>query len=175
MEFPPSWVVNPLDDYETALPAVSSSSEAYTMELMAQLRPTGRILDGFKVVLNGAAPLSRELDLGSIIPARCFKNWKLNFQYWPRDIQIRRNMISSAWYDVPALICSNEAQVLDDQGAGIPANEFMAMLDDAPEDGPESGSVRWAVIIGEDGSPKLQLQSLPCDAVSLSGKPATKG
>jgi hypothetical protein len=51
----------------------------------------------------------------------------------------------------------------------------MAMLDDAPEDGPESGSVRWAIIIGEDGSPKLQLQGLPCDAVSLSGKPATKG
>ncbi len=81
MEFPPSWVVSPLDKYETALPTVSSSSEAYTMELLAQLRSTGRILDGFKVALNEAAPLSRELDLGSIIPTRCFKNWKLNFQY----------------------------------------------------------------------------------------------
>jgi hypothetical protein len=175
MEFPPSWEVNPLEDYETALPLVSSSTMAYTMGLMAQLRPTGRILDGFRVALDGSAALSKELDLGTILPVSNLKGWRLNLQYWPRDIQIRRNMLTSAWIDVPALICSNESQVLDDQGAGIPPSEFMEILDNLPEDGPESCSVRWAVIIGEDGLMKLQLQSLPCDAVSLSGRPATKG
>ncbi len=51
----------------------------------------------------------------------------------------------------------------------------MRMLEDLPEDGPESCSLRWAVTAGEDGGMRLQLQSLPCDAESLSGKPATKG
>ena len=48
MEFPPSWNICPLEDYETALPSVSSSSEAYTMELLAQLRSSGRILDVYE-------------------------------------------------------------------------------------------------------------------------------
>jgi hypothetical protein len=77
--------------------------------------------------------------------------------------------------DVPALVCANEAQVLDPQGAGISPGNFMKMLEDLPEDGPESCSLRWAATAGEDGGMRLQLQSLPCDAVSLSGKPATKG
>jgi hypothetical protein len=175
MEFPPSWEVNPLEDYETALPLVSSSTMAYTMGLMAQLRPSGRILDGFRVALDGSAALSKELDLGVILLVSNLKNWRLSLQYWPRDIQIRRNMLTSAWIDVPALICSNESQVLDDKGSGIPPAEFMEILDNLPEDGPESCSVRWAVVIGEDSLMRLQLQSLPCDAVSLSGRPATKG
>jgi hypothetical protein len=61
--------------------------------------------------------------------------------------------------------------VLDPHGAGIPAGSFMRMLDDLADDGPESYSLRWAVIIGEDRGMCLQLQSLPCDAISLSGKP----
>jgi hypothetical protein len=60
-------------------------------------------------------------------------------------------MISSAWKDVPALVYANEAQVLDPLGGSIPAGGFMRMLDDLPEDGPESCSLRWAVIAGEDG------------------------
>lgn len=164
-----------MEDYETALPLVSSSTMAYTMGLMAQLRPSGRILDGFRVALDGSAALSKELDLGVILPVSNLKNWRLSLQYWPRDIQIRRNMLTSAWIDVPALICSNESQVLDDKGSGIPPAEFMEILDNLPEDGPESCSVRWAVVIGEDSLMRLQLQSLPCDAVSLSGRPATKG
>jgi hypothetical protein len=68
------------------MPTVSSTAEAYTMELLAQLRRSGQILDGFNVVLNGSAPLSRELDLGKIIPVHCFKGWKMNFQYWPHNI-----------------------------------------------------------------------------------------
>jgi hypothetical protein len=49
------------------------------------------------------------LDLGSIIPAHCFKSWKLNFQFWPQDIQTWCNMVSSAWYDIPTMVCFNEA------------------------------------------------------------------
>jgi hypothetical protein len=119
--------------------------------------------------------LEKNLDLGQLIPVDVFKGYRLQFQHWPRDIQIWRNMLSSAWLDVPALICSNEAQVTDESGREVAADQFMETLESLPEDGPESSSVRWAVIIGENGEPRLQLQSLPSDAVSLSGRPATKG
>jgi hypothetical protein len=119
--------------------------------------------------------LEKQLDLGQLIPVPTFKGYRLQFQYWPRDIQIRRNMLTSAWIDVPPLVCSNEAQVADERGREVAADQFIELLESLPEDGPESISLRWAVIIGEDGEPRLQLQSLPSDAVSLSGHPATKG
>jgi hypothetical protein len=46
-------------------------------------------------VLDGSALLSRELDLGLTILDNSFKGCKLGFQYWPRDMQIRRNMVCS--------------------------------------------------------------------------------
>ena len=169
------WAVEPMTGFETARPIVPGSTTAYVMELLVQLRSTGRMLDNFRTVVDGSSPLECELDMATIIPSPAFKGWRLNFQYWARDIAIRRNVTTSAWMDVPALICSNQAEVLDANGTGIPSAEFMQRLEDLPDDGPESGSLRWAIIIGEDDRPRLQLQALPCDAVSLSGKPATKG
>ncbi len=104
MEFPPDWVVSPMEDFEAYTPPVQSSASDYVMELLAQLRPSGQILDHFRIALDGSAALSKELDLGQLIPSTLFKGHKLAFQFWPRDIQIRRNMVSSAWVDVPALV-----------------------------------------------------------------------
>jgi hypothetical protein len=174
MDFPPDWDVNPLGEYEIAAPVVAAASTAHTLELLAQLRPTGRILDGFRLSMDGPL-LEKQLDLGQLIPVNTFKGYQLQFQFWPRDIQIRRNMMSTAWIDVPALICANEAQVSDERGREVAADRFMELLESLPEEGPESGSLRWAVVIGDGGDPPLQLQSLPSDAVSLSGRPATKG
>jgi hypothetical protein len=174
MDFPPDWDINPLGGYEIAAPIVPAASTAHTLELLAQLRPTGRILDGFRLSMDGPL-LERQLDLGQLIPVNTFKGYRLQFQFWPRDIQIRRNMMSTAWIDVPVLIYSNEAQLSDERGREVAADQFMELLESLPEEGPESGSLRWAVVIGDDGDPRLQLQSLPSDAVSLSGRPATKG
>jgi hypothetical protein len=106
------------------------------MELLAQLRPSGRILDHFRIALDGSAAIRQELDLGQLIPSSVFKGHKLAFQYWSQDIRIRRNMLTSAWMDILALVCANEAQVLYPLGAGVPAGSFMRMLDDLPEEGP---------------------------------------
>ena len=73
------------------------------------------------------------------------------------------------------MLASNDAELVDDKGAGIPAAEFLTMLDGLPEDGPASASIRWAVVVGPDGLLKLQLQSLPMAAVPLSGRSAFKG
>ncbi len=134
------------------------------MELLAQLRPSGRILDHFRITLDGSAAISQELDLGQLIPSSTFKGHKLAFQFWPQDFQIRRNMMTSMWMDVPALVAPTKCR------SWTPLE-----LAYQPAADPESCSLRWAVIVGKDGGMHLQLQSLPCDAVSLSGKPATNG
>ncbi len=72
-----------MGEYEITAPIVSAASTAHTMELLAQLRPTGRIHDGFRVSLD---LLEKHLDLGQLIPVIVFKGYRLQFQYWPRDI-----------------------------------------------------------------------------------------
>ncbi len=56
----PDWDVSPMEDFEAYLPSVQSSSSGYVMELLAQLRPSGRILDHFRITLDGSAAISRD-------------------------------------------------------------------------------------------------------------------
>jgi hypothetical protein len=103
MEYPLDWDVSPMEDFEAYLPDIQSSSLDYIMELLAQLGPQ----DGswtFRIALEGSATISQELDLDQLIPSSVFKGHKLAFQYWARDIQIHRNMLSFAWMNVPTLV-----------------------------------------------------------------------
>ncbi len=85
MEFPHTWEVlraELLDTYQ------APDTAELTAQLLAQLRPTGCILDGFQLVLGGTRILDAEVDLGVLIPAATFRKHKLRFQFWPRDIGI---------------------------------------------------------------------------------------
>ncbi len=73
------------------------------------------------------------------------------------------------------LVATNNITILDREGSGIPASEMRQILDELPDEGPEAATIRWAVVVGEDGLLKLQLQSLPSDAATLNGRPLTKG
>ena len=172
MEFPHSWEVLRAELMETY---AAPDTADITVQLNAQLRTTGRILDGFQLVLGGTKIMDAEVDLGSLIPATTFNNYKLRFQFWPRDLQIRRNMLTSSWLDVPAMVCSNEAVVHDASDTALLPADFMGLLDDCSDLEPEGAAFRWAVIVGEDGSLRLQLQGLPAAAVMLSGRHQFKG
>jgi hypothetical protein len=50
MDFPSTWVVLQLDQFDTALPDIQGD---ITVELLAHLRSTGRALDHFRFSLNG--------------------------------------------------------------------------------------------------------------------------
>jgi hypothetical protein len=78
MDFPADWVINPMEDYTTA--SLDYQGET-TVELLAQLRNTGHILDGFHFTLDGSSPLEAVIDLFSIIPAD-YRGWKLAQQFW---------------------------------------------------------------------------------------------
>jgi hypothetical protein len=54
------------------------------------------------------------------------------FQCWPRDIKIRRNMLSSPWVSVTDDISSNDVDILDEGGAGVAARTVLRILERLP-------------------------------------------
>jgi hypothetical protein len=62
MEFPPDWQVEPWDDFDVAVASLATSGNDLAVELLAQLRPTGRILDNFRLSVNGSEILYAELE-----------------------------------------------------------------------------------------------------------------
>ena len=116
MDFPPAWTVLTSEEYETATPRITGD---VSMEICAQLRPSGRILDNFRVSLGGSKILEYEADLGQLIPIPFFKGWRVKGQCWARDVAIRANIFSSGWIDLAATVGMREMEVFDKDGAGI--------------------------------------------------------
>ena len=94
MEFPKApWFVFPASEFETA--PVRLPGE-YTMELMVQIRPSGRIADHWRIATGGSNILEAIMDLYAVVPAAVsarLPKWKLFLQQWPADVAIRRNML----------------------------------------------------------------------------------
>jgi hypothetical protein len=71
MEFPPVWTILPSEQFETT---AAPNTAAHTMQLLAQLRSSGRILDSFQVKLGGTCILNAEVDMAALIPTATFKS-----------------------------------------------------------------------------------------------------
>jgi hypothetical protein len=97
MEFPPTWRVFLDEEFQVAQPQIEGPT---TMELMVQVRHTGRMLSNFRIGLGGEASLKVDVDLGVMVPREAFHIWRFRTQYWPRDIKIRTNMTTSVWIDL---------------------------------------------------------------------------
>jgi hypothetical protein len=89
-------------------------------------------------------------------------------------VAILANVFSSGWIDLAATIAMRQLDMFDAERAGIPASEFLRIVNDLDEDGQCAASYRFAVGVWEDNKPRLQIQSLPASAV-LSGKALLKG
>jgi hypothetical protein len=148
MEFPPDWDIGPMEDFEVACVALAESGEPLLVQLLAQLRPTRRILDNFRLAVSGTQILDLEVDLGHIIPAPSLQEFKFAYQFWPRDIAIRRKMTTSSWIDVPALVAANNAAILTLTGAGFSSAEFTRVIGELPDEGPEMGVLRRGPLDG---------------------------
>ena len=175
MEFPPSeWFLFPATAFETA--PVRSPGE-YTMELLAQIRPNGRIMDHWRIAIGGSNILEVSVDLGVVIPAASaakLPKWRLLLQQWPADLPIRRNMVTSAWTDVLTMISSNSLVILDEEGNDVEAGLVVESLGKIRDKSLNSASWRWAVCASEAAKMELQLQCLPVSANYLASKPVFK-
>jgi hypothetical protein len=169
MEFPPPrWDAFPMDDFETALPRATGD---LGMELMMMTRPNGRMLDHYRVSLGGSKILDITFPMSTLLNLPAAAKWRFRHQIWPKDVELRRNMTTSLWTDLSTLLTSNDAFIMDESDEPIPTEQ---VLDEMKKEG-ASASFRFAVVVGEDHSMRLQLQGLPAAATVLMAKPALRG
>jgi hypothetical protein len=140
------------------------------VELLAQLRNTGRTLDSSRFSLDSTKTLEVYVDFHKILLVDELRGMQAFVQCWPPNIKIRKNMLSSAWVSITDGITSSELDILDESGAGVPAGSVMQILERLPGDGPINTSTWLAIVIGADGFLKLQLQGLPLVASVLNNK-----
>ena len=173
MEFPTDFYnIFNSDNFETAEPR---SPGLRGVELMAQIRPNGRIVDHWRLALGGTEILEAKLDLAFVIPAAAtLPKWKLSYLQWPRDVIIKRNMTTSAWMDLRALIETNEILVANEDGSPAATQAVVEGLNSLGDKTADSAAARWAVAISEAGKMELQLQFLPAPVNLLVGKPIFK-
>ena len=173
MEFPPpNWDIFPGAEFENAMPRNPGNLGA---EVMAQVRPNGRILDHIRIALDGSEQINLTANISTILPIDGLPEWKLVYNTWPRDILMRRNMTTSDWFDLRELLASNTVQLTDNNAQPLANEELLARMNTGVERTSTSCSFRWATCVGADQRLELQLQSLPAPANSLSGKPSYRG
>ncbi len=125
MDFPSeNQVYNDWDDFDTASANMVGD---YTLEIFAQLRNTGRILDHFRCVLGGSKHLKINASLTDMFPNECFRGWRYRTQKSPSEVVIRKNMFSSAWVETPTTLLFNEASVYNAVAQGVSNEVFMGM------------------------------------------------
>ena len=149
------------------------NSHPRTAELFATVRNNGRVLDDAKIVIGGTGIFEANFKIKKIITDDVIGSWSVNIQRWARDIVIRDGLLSSLWTDLSTIVSARDATIHDNNGAGIPAAEFLRLLDEA-EDGDAQAALRWAVTLNERGRLAAQLQGLPASAAALDGKPSYK-
>jgi hypothetical protein len=145
----------------------------YTSELFATVRADGRVIDHTRYVIGGSDILEASFDLDKLFTDPDFEGWTVNIQRFPRDVDVRRGMLSGPWHNLIDVAASRNASFLDRDGAEIPVGEFIRRAKDA-DSGPQVGAIRWAIILNDASKLALMLQGLPATASQLMGKPSMK-
>jgi hypothetical protein len=113
MEFPGRWDVFSMEEYPNA---IARSLRKAGIEVMAKARANGRLIDHFKVTVNGTEVLNINFPLSALFSVADLPDWRVQWDIRPRDIPIRRTMCSSSWMDLNSGILSNKVFVFDDKG-----------------------------------------------------------
>jgi hypothetical protein len=164
-KLPPSWEVFNADQFSTA--ALRNPGEL-GMELLAQVHPNSRILDRYRISLGKSKIVDVSGPMAAIFPG-VPATWRLRYQIWPRDIEIRRNMATSSWININSLLTAKEAWTEEEGGAVIQPDTVLKQLEG------KKAALRFAITIRDNQAMQLVVQSLPTSAETLMGKPAFRG
>ena len=175
MEFPTDvWDIFDTQEFDLAVPRESGQA---VMELMVQLRPNGRAVDHFRVALGGSKLFSATIGFGSLLPIKDLDRMQIAFDFWVRDVKIRRNMATSEWIDLHEKLTEKVITIQDRVGKAVTEEHLGEILDLLERSGTyvKSTSMRYAVVVGADNRMRLELQGLPGSAKLLNSKPAFTG
>ena len=95
MDFPAQSLDSlPSANFDTA---VSSLSGNLNLELLAQLRDNGRILDQWRRTIGGSRVQQLLVPMTEMFQMPSLSAWRFRMQFWARDVLIRCNMTTSIW------------------------------------------------------------------------------
>jgi hypothetical protein len=164
-------LIVPLDQYALAGPREPGELGA---ELLVQARPSGRLQDHFRFVVDGTTFLTAEIPSCKLFLSDMLPSVVVKIQLRPREIGIRQNLTTSEWIDKlksKDFLLTEEAEGDDENANG----DFITILEAAADKAEVSASIRWAIAATQDGTLILELQCLPAAAATLNSIPALKG
>jgi hypothetical protein len=85
------------------------TNSRYTAELFV----TVRSLDEVRCVLGGNDTVEAKFSLGELYEDDVVKEWSVKMQKWPRDMNLRRGLLSGMWGDMQDLVTTRDACILD--------------------------------------------------------------
>jgi hypothetical protein len=153
MEFPGDINVFDAVNFETAVPRCTGRT---TVELLVQARPSGRIGYHYRLAMGGSALLEAKPVLSSLFPDPKLDGFLMVYQFWCKDVVIKRNMTTGKWMDCLSLITS----ITDLDGKELLQHR---------------AAIRQAVVIGPDQRIALEIQAMPASEAVLTSKPAFVG
>jgi hypothetical protein len=124
-------------------------------------------------VLGGSILLEGGFSFKKICRREDLAGWTANFTMRPRNITLRKGMLTSLWTDVSEMIAARNMDVMDSNGTSVSAADFLRTYGNQEEE-PAPAAIRWALMLTEYGQLSLQLQGLPGAAATLNSKPAFK-
>jgi hypothetical protein len=89
------------------------------------VRNNGRILDEFKCVLGGSEVIEADFSLGLLFEDPMVSEFTAKIQRWPRDIDLRKGLLSGPWQDFKWMVSCRDVCILDKKGGGLMANDFL--------------------------------------------------
>jgi hypothetical protein len=170
MDFPGDINVFDAVDFETAVPHNTGRT---TAELLVQARPTGRIAYHYRLAMGGSTLLEAKPVLSLLFPDPKLDGFLMVYQFWCKEVQIRRNIMTSKWMDCLTLITSNTVGITDLDGNPVDEDKFKRLL--SKELLKHRASIRHTVVIGPDQRMTLEIQSMPASEAMLTSKPAFLG
>jgi hypothetical protein len=80
------------------------SNVRHSAVLFATIRNNGRILDDVRCVLGGNEVVEASFQLGKLMENPDFKEYEVEMQRWPRDIELQKGLVSGAWTSLSDLV-----------------------------------------------------------------------
>jgi hypothetical protein len=172
MESFQSWTILDSGEFTTAQPR---SPGELGVEVMAQVRPTGRFMDHMRLALGGSKMLQATFSSKAVFPSAVLPDTLITIQKRPEDVIIKRNTTTSEWMDLNTLIKARDALAHREDEEEDDTEDLLELMDALADPQQAQASIRWAVCATPDRQLQLVLQSLPAPAAILNSKPLLKG
>jgi hypothetical protein len=97
--YPPrDWEIRRVEDFHTY--SMENVTDPLEGELLLTVDRSGNVRGNFRFALDGKAMLSVDHLASELLLTGGAASFKLQWQTWPRDIQLRQNSMTSPWIDL---------------------------------------------------------------------------